>query len=179
MNIETFNLLFKWIAIIAAGLSFAAAIGGFVTGGIIDHRKNEKITSIQSKLAAVQPRSLSSQQRIKLKEKLLAIENQNVVFVTRMMDSESADYANQIQDVFRDTGWAVGPMNASLLDDLPGFLTAAVSSDNNPEQRLNAVKDAFIYAGVDFRSTSLREGSLSIKSQPNTIYVIVGRKSNK
>ena len=176
MNIEFLHSIFIWIAIIGAGLSFLSALGTLYTGRIIDRQKETKIFSIQEELIAVQPRRLSKIERTKLKEKLTQFKGQNVIFVSKMMDNESADYAEQLESVFKDAGWNVGPMNRTLLDDLTGFLTAAVSSDNDAEKRLFAVRDAFLYAGINFRFTELRPNSTSIQSQSNTIYILVGRK---
>jgi predicted GTPase len=179
MSIEFLNSFFIWLAIIAAGLAFLSGVGSYYTGKIIERQKNQKIVSIEADLHSVNPRTVSEQQRNTLIEKLPQLKGQSIVFVSRLMDGESLDYARQLEEIFKNAGFIVGPTNTSLLDDFPGFLTAAVSAEGDPQKRIDTIKEIFDYAGIDFRFTDIRPNSVTIQSQPNTIYIFVGRKNNK
>jgi len=170
MNIEQIHSTLKIVAIVLMALSLISAIGIWYTGRIVGSERQKQIT-------ALQPRSLSEIQRTQLIESLSLLKGHSVVFVTRLMDGESANYAAQLEEAFTEAGWNVGPMNRTLLEDFPGFITAAVSNDVKAKERLFSVRDAFLKAGIDFRHTPIQPNSLSIQFQPDTVYVLVGRKA--
>lgn len=178
MNIQTLYLVFSWILIIAIALSLLSSIGILCTGKIIERERKNKISSLETKINRIKPRELSEWQKDKLKNSLVVGKGQSVMFVTRLGDDESADYAKQFEDIFRSVGWDVHPMNRTFLDNFSGFITAAISNDGDLKERLNVVKDAFLGAKIDFRFTEIRKGSFSVPSLSNTIYVIIGRKNN-
>lgn len=197
MNIKPLHSICRWAAIIATAVSLISAIGNYWistiialavslisaigiygTGKIIERENQEIISRLETRLKAVQPRSISESQRETLIETLGTIKGHRVAFITRLMDSEGADFARELGIAFNQAGWEVGQTNKTWLDDSIDFVTAAVPDDGiNYDETLNVIKGAFLKAGIDFRLTSIRKNSISLQTQPNTVYIFVGRRA--
>jgi hypothetical protein len=174
MNISLLHSIFSWIAIIAAILTAISATGSWWTGRIIDRRREVKITALQKDFDAVKPRHLSPNKKNKLMEKI-SKQKAKIGFVSRLMDGESSDFADELAMAFKEAGWNVVDSLRTSLNDFPGFLSIFVTGEN-----LNSVAtfvcQAFKEIGIDCHPEHIEEGSIGGSRQPDTVYIVVGRK---
>jgi hypothetical protein len=141
-------------------------------GEILAWRTNE---ALEARLRSVQPRSLTPEQKAALLSSLSTGEKALVGVCSRLMDGESADFADEIASVFADAGWTlVAPLRSSL-NDLPGHLSIFVTGDGL-EAPADFICRVLTDVGIDCRYASIAENSIGGTREANTIYVVVGRK---
>ncbi len=172
-NLHNFFIILGW------STAFLAAIGGagsWITGNIIDNAKDQKIIALKEKVQNLEPRILSDAQKKRLIEKLKTYEgSKRIAFYSRMMDRESAGFADQLAQTFKDAGWDVGATNRSSLNDFPGFLSLFVVG-NPPKTLPSFVQLAFREIEIDCHSENIKENSLSGLRDQDRVYVVVGSK---
>jgi hypothetical protein len=122
MTLEALNQILKWtVAVLPFALAFAG-VGALITGNIITTQKEAEIQSLK-------PRAVTETQRRDLLHRLNNSHGR-VGFMTRLMDAESGDYADQLADIFKAAGWDIAPTVKTSLNDLPGFVTLAATNPN-------------------------------------------------
>jgi hypothetical protein len=169
LSIPTLNQIFVWSAVIFAALSALAGAGAIFTQNILDDRRTVEISAIKA-------RRLLEDQKLAIITRLESTRGR-VGFYSRLMDSEGFDFAEQIAAVFRDAGWTVVPTLKTSLNDLPGYVSLAIVGEAGElEQNANLIADALRAGELDVRNEPMREESLGGPREPNTVYVIVGRK---
>lgn len=166
-NMELLHQIFSWAAI---GLTIFAAIasgGALVTGKYLDQQKNAKIVELQ-------PRTLTDTQKKKLLE-IVAKQPGRIGFVSRLMDGESSDFADLLTSVFTEAGWTIAPTIRTSLNDFPGFLSIFVTGENlNPSA--DFICKSFQETDIVCHSENIQDSSIGGVREPNTVYVVVGRK---
>ncbi|WP_341895429.1 hypothetical protein [Ferrovibrio terrae] len=167
MNLITIHSFLSWSAQIFAVLTALAAVGAYYTGNIISEKKDTEI-------AALKPRTLSDTQRATL-ENILRSRVGTVGFMSRLMDGEGIDYANQLAEVFRQAGWNVVSIAGNHLADLPGRVTTAILDDATMLPIAEMVCQAFNEAGI-ICGGEIRQGQLPGPLAPQTLYIVIGRK---
>ncbi len=168
VDVQTWNVIFKIALVFGAIVTAIGTVGTLYTDRIIDSRKGAEI-------AALQPRRLSSDQRTWLLNKLSQRKGGMVAFASRLMDGESADYADDIASVFKAAGWNVGPTARTSLNDLPGFLTLAVTGQDL-QPTADFVYQALNESGVEVRLVEVPQNSIGGGLQANTVHIVVGRR---
>jgi len=134
--------------------------------------KDLKIQELEMKAS---PRSLDPEQATKLQKDLASFKSQfQVIIASRLMDAESYQYGDQLANIFRQSGWQIGPRNASYLHDLNGDVVVAMT-DRSQRSCAERICSAFKSVGLISRVEQVQESKLpSVK--PNTIYIIVGSR---
>jgi hypothetical protein len=167
MTVETLNQIFKWSAVILPFVLAFVGFGALITGNIINTRKDVIIQ-------ALQPRGISETQT---KELLRHLENTHgkIGFVSRVLDGESADYADKLSAIFDKAHWEIAPPVRNSTNDLPGYVTLTGTNPNlAPLGKI--VADALNAAHLDCRPQRIEPNTISGELQPDTIYVVIGRK---
>lgn len=140
--------------------------------------KDKKIAQLEQSQKEIeklaQPRTLSREQKTRLLQLLSVKSNFQIILVCRLMDQESANYAEEIAEVFRQSGWAVGPTNKSFLDNIESDAAVAVTNDSQRETA-NNIAMILNSVGIKCGPEQIRENSIS-GVQPDTIYLIIGSK---
>lgn len=95
-------------------------------------------------------RTLSSEQRQAMLEKLQNNPGRPVWFATVPNNPEAATYQKQIQSVFEAAGWEVKGNNVIKFPMKPGIYVFA--GDEEPPDYLGSVNDAFEAAGITITS---------------------------
>lgn len=174
MNLEILNKLsgYLQIAILIFGLSTPAI-------AFLKWKVDRKISYIKDqnnaqKIAKLSPRSLNSEQRKILIYELSKIKGCPVAFANKLMDGESIDFANELEVVFKEAGFDVGPTNRSSLNDFPGFLSLFVTG-GNLDEKASFICIAFQKADIDCHLEPILDNSIS-GTLPDRIYIVVGRK---
>ena len=120
------------------------------------------------------PRHLSATQEKQLTT-MLATTKGKVGFISRFMDGESADFADELATVFRDAGWDVVPTRRDSLNDFPGFVSFFVTGEGLDESA-NFICKTLNKSGIICKPENIQESSIGGGLEPNTVYVVVGRK---
>ena len=170
VNVPLWHSIFIWISIIAAILTALAAVGSWWTGRILEQQRERQI-------AQLQPRRMSAPQRAQLVE-LVRQRPARIGFVSRMMDGESADFADDLAGAFRQAGWTVAPTLRTSLNDFPGYVVLfAVGNEAGLEETARFVRTTLNQAGIDCRFERIDAGSIGGQREDNTVYITVGRKA--
>jgi hypothetical protein len=167
MTVALWKQIFQFTGIIASALALLSGIGIVLTSRIIDQRKDAEIRRLH-------PRTISDDQRRRIIS-ALGGRTGRIGVSTKMLDGEAADYGDAIAAVFRDAGWEIAPPNRLLLLDLPGYVTLA-GTDPSLAALGDIVAAALNAAGIVCRSEHVPEGQVGGPLQPNTLYILVGRK---
>ncbi|MBZ9572261.1 hypothetical protein KJA15_02950 [Patescibacteria group bacterium] len=167
MTANNLQTIFNGLIILGIILS---AIG--TIGQIYINKKIEK--EFQQELKKVQPRHLSISQKNQLTV-TLSKKKGKVGLVSRLLDGESLDFAEEIASVFKDAGWNVLPTNQTSLNDYTGFLKIFVTG-KNMDSVVNLISQTFNEVGIDLRSGEVKPSSIGGSLQADTVYIVVGRK---
>jgi hypothetical protein len=167
-----------WPGLLAHHASWQAALialglGLSISGELLSWKRTK---GLEAELHAVQPRSLSDQQRANLISTLAGGHKGSVGFCSRLMDSESADFADQLSSTFAEAGWPLAPTINTSLNDVAGYVSMFVTGDNM-EPRVQFIRQALNSVGVECRPEAIAENSIGGKREPSTVYIVVGRKS--
>ena len=173
-NLDFLVRLSGWlqIAIIVFGLLTPSL--AFIKWRVDKYATSLKEETYNQKLARLAPRTLTFEQKRLLVKKLSIAKGRPVAVASRMLDGESADYADEIAQLFKETGWDVGPTNRSSLNDFPGFLSLFVTGDKL-EREASIIARSFQEVGINCHSEKISEGSIS-GQLADRVYVVVGRK---
>jgi hypothetical protein len=167
MTVALWKQIFQFTGILASALALLSGIGIVLTSRIIDQRKEAEIRRLH-------PRTISDDQRRRIIS-ALGGRTGRIGVSTKMIDGEAADYGDAIAAVFRDAGWEIVPPNRLLLLDLPGYVTLA-GTDPSLAALGDIVAAALNAAGIVCRPEHVPEGQVGGPLQPNTLYILVGRK---
>lgn len=133
--------------------------------------------SLAARVEAVQPRRLSDEQRASLVRFLSTREKGWIGFCSRLMDGESADFALQLSESFEEAGWQIRPQVKTSLNDFPGYVSLfRVGPDPALDAHASTVAAALVSAGVDCRVEAIEQSSIGGQIEPNSVYVVVGRR---
>ncbi|MBS4014960.1 MAG: hypothetical protein KGZ86_00760 [Candidatus Latescibacteria bacterium] len=116
------------------------------------------------------PRHLSVYQKTILLSKLRTIKSK-ARFVSRLMDVESSNFADELNAVFREANWEMLPRNNTFLDDFPSDLTIYITGDNLVHIS-DFVSQTFNELNIKCAPYNIRENSIS-HSEPDAIHIIV------
>ena len=98
--------------------------------------------------------------------------------MSRLMDGESADFADDLAAVFREAGWTVVPTLRTSTNDFPGYVVLfGVGDAAGLEESARFVRTKLNQAGIDCRFEPIREESIGSLREDNTVYITVGRKA--
>lgn len=150
----------------------AIGLGLSVLGELLSWKRSKKL---EAELRAVQPRSLSNQQRADLISKLAEADKGLVGVCSRLMDGESADFAEQLRSTFAEARWPLAPSIKTSLNDLAGYVTMFVTGDNL-QARVQYICQVLNNIGVECRLDAIDENSIGGKREADAIYIVVGRK---
>jgi hypothetical protein len=159
--------IFQFMAMAGSALALISVVGIFFTSRVVDAGKDAEIQRLK-------PRSLTDDQKNRLRT-IVASKKARIGISSKLLDGESADFADQISAVFREAGWEIVPPNRTSMLDLPGFVTLLVT-----DPALASLSD-FIAAslktvGISCQRQDIAAGKIGEPIQPNAIYVVVGRK---
>lgn len=181
-NMDLLSKTAHWVQILAIVLVFL--------GGILQLSKyalerqlsflrsqiqEQKDKEYQEKIARLGPRKLTSQQRDVLIAKLSERRGQSVGLISRLMDGESADYADDFVSVFKKAGWNVVPTWRTSTNDSPGYLSLFVAGENLDEDAKFICK-VLNELNIDCRPQNIQQNTIGGRLQSDTIYIVVGRK---
>ena len=200
MSPETCLTTFKLLSFLGAALAFVSTIGVWHYSGKLDKVKDAKIDElvdgkdtllakievyqrdldkksvrIQELEVAAAPRTLSAAQKARLCEHLASVEaGFPLVPTSRLMDVESANYAAQLADAFREAGWQVSAPNPTFLGNTSSDVTLAVTEDSHRPVagQVAAILNA---VGVVCRVELKGRGQLGVPT--HGLYLIVGAKA--
>jgi hypothetical protein len=167
VTVETLNQIFRLSAVILPFFLAFVGFGALITGNIINARKDAEIQLLK-------PRSISEKQKTDLLQGLRNTRGR-IGVISRLMDGESADYADQIAAVFAAAQWTIAPPVRSSTNDLPGFVTLTDTNANLVDLGI-AVATALNAASIDCRPVQLPTHTIGGGLQPDTLYIVVGRQ---
>jgi hypothetical protein len=119
------------------------------------------------------PRRLTPEQKASIAKALDAAAPGSFTLVSRFMDDECRDFADQIAEVFEQHGWKI-TQNRTSLNDFKGFSLALVAIDSAPPEADIAV-GALRQAGFDFKNQTIRPESVS-GAMPPGFAIFVGKR---
>jgi hypothetical protein len=166
MSLEQWNRGLSWAAIVLPLLTIIASAGALYTRNVLAARSAATI-------AMLEPWKVSAEQKAKIKSRVSSLAGK-IAFITRLMDGEGKDFAEQLAATFKDAGWTIASIAGNSLNDLPGAVTVAVSN-SNLQATADQVCEALNFAGIKCGG-DLRPNSLGGPLEPDTIYIIIGRK---
>ncbi len=140
-----------------------------------------ELTETRGKLADLHkqtaPRILLPEQKRKLVQLLPACGSFQIAAASRLLDSESRNYADDLVAVFRDTGWQTGKTNPTFLGDVHGDVVVAITEDAQFQTAIQIIH-ALNTVGIKARNEAIPPEAIS-GVRANTIYLIVGEKKQK
>jgi len=176
MALESWHNFFVIVGWSAAFIAAVGGLGSWITGSMIDKAKNKEIAVLETQVQSLGPRTLNADQKQKLIEKLKTYNDvKRIGFYSRMMDRESAAFADILSETFKEAGWDVALTNRSSLNDFPGFLSI-FTVGKPPKTLVKFILEAFQEIGVDCHSENIKENSLSGKRELDRVYIVVGSK---
>lgn len=152
------------------GLLIAGALFS-ISGQVVSYFHSH---ALKAKIREIQPRSLTGAQKSTL-IKLISQHEGRIGFISRFMDGESREYADQLEAAFKEAGWQIGRANQSFLGDLKGYMTMGTTGDNL-EATARIIQEALKSIGIELRNDVIRKGSYSGTLEENYVYIFVGRK---
>jgi len=167
MNISALNSFFIILLISGAIATAVGTVGSIYTNKKINQEKDTEIISLQ-------PRHLTSSQKDQLVA-MLSTEKGKIGLASRMLDGESSDFADELSLAFKEADWEIVSPNRSSLNDFPGFLSIFVVG-KNLDSKADFISQSLQKIGIDCRPESIQQGSIGGALQPDTIYIVVGRK---
>jgi hypothetical protein len=96
-----------------------------------------------------------------------------VVVISKMLDGESSEYADQIAAAIQKAGWEVS-RNRSSLHNFRG-LTAAMIGENSSKEDVAAVVGPLMAAQIPFQPQALNSNQVSGVLN-GKVAIVVGRK---
>lgn len=129
-----------------------------------------RISELESSVA---PRFVSEQQTEALISTLKQIPHGGIYIVSRIMDGEAKDYAEEIGAIMKRAGWDIrySPM---LTDDTIGFgVCSYLAAEKLPGH--DTIREVFVRSGIECKDIKIKEKSIPVPDSPSVI-IVVGRK---
>lgn len=165
-----------WLSIILPMLGALAAVGRFYVDRYerqlaIDRQQVEMRRLRQ----LAEPRSITPEIEKALIARFADWKERSLVVVSKMLDSESAEYGRQIGTVFERAGWRV-QFNKSSLNDHKGFVVGSYTLTGKPIDRLEDFLSRIRECGIDVQYATLAQNSISGVFPPESFIIIIGSK---
>lgn len=125
---------------------------------------------------ALAPRTVSKEQAKQILKALRAQPNGLVYVVSRMMDGEGNDYADQLAQVLANA-WRVvrSPETGNLTENVTGLGVCSYKSrDKLPGH--DALRECLLVAGIPCKDIMIRENTVPVPDGPGLL-LVVGRKN--
>jgi len=159
MILSNLNVWLQWIAIIGTGLGLLSGIGlVFIRKEISDRqamhlsaalKESANAKSLASSLQrAMQPRHLSSEQRLALLARLKTAPKGTITLMAIKMDNEATAFANEVGAMLRDAGFTVTPYSGPLILSMSPGIWLSVHSVDNPPLHAHPLQEAFRAVGM-------------------------------
>jgi hypothetical protein len=123
-----------------------------------------------------QPRRLTGVQKDKLRALLAAGQPDHITVVSRVMDSESLDFADDLAAVLREANWDVARIK-NLQTFRRGVSLGTVSAALNALPPVKLLDGALTAIGVPHRVDTFMAGALTMPSRPiqiDVLYLVIG-----
>ena len=177
MNIYLLNNIFTYLLIFGAIFTAVGIIGGWKTGAIINTAKDDEISSLQHKVIELQPRKITTEQRMRLIE-ILSKKRGRIGFISKLLDTESKTFATDLMKIFQESGWqTIEPINQTLLDDFDKGLN--IFAKPELKEYADLVVISLNEVGILIWPQLIREGALSGVLDEDAIYIAVDSKETK
>lgn len=128
--------------------------------------------------AQMQPRRVSGENAMKLKNALSTIQALPIGIVSRLLDSEGTDFADDISQVFANAGWQpVRQKNWTMSNK--GVALATFEGTSIPSDLARGLLAALDTAGIKSTVTTIKPDEQNTASpgfQPGVLYLLVGAK---
>lgn len=174
MSITLLHSIFIGMTIAGAVFTAIGVFGNWRTGAIINQAKDGEILKLQKNIIELQPRKIITEQRLKLVESL-SKKKGKIGFISKLLDSESEDFATELSEIFREAGWqTVEPINRTLLDDFEKGLN--IFAKPELKEYADLVVKSLNEVGILIWPQPIRDGSLSGNFDENAIYIAVDSK---
>jgi len=164
-------LVFQLLTIFSIVLSFAGAIGLWVTTDEIDTRKDRKVYNLEEQL---RPRVITSAQCEKFVELLQHDPKGKILVFVYNQDSEILNYANQIRDMVIAAGYDSEKNVAMSFGSQSPVGIIMIMKDRNAQPPFTgSVQKAFQGIGIK------PQGAIDSETPDGAIIIVVGRKISK
>jgi hypothetical protein len=153
-NLRCWSHALYWISILLPLLGVFAGVARFYVD-----RREKALSSAVAKAeleksrqefaelkAKTAPRRLTSEQKAAMLSVLSQSPPGSVTFVSRLMDGEGADFANEIGQVFQEAKWTVA-FNKTSLSHFEGYSMAFVGVDAAPPET-DAIVNSLAAGGI-------------------------------
>jgi hypothetical protein len=167
MTPGSLSQLFSWAAIT---FSILAAL----STGLALHFRTLSSKAQNDEINRLKPRNITDTQKSALKKRLAETKG-TVGFISRLMDGEGRDFAQELAGVFTEAGWTVHSIAGNSLNDFPGYIVGVVSEESLLPQ-LNFVRTALNESGIDCRLEEIKPNSIGGGFLTGVIWLVVGRK---
>jgi hypothetical protein len=179
-NLRAWSHVLFWISILLPLLGVFAGVARFYIdkreGTVLlqlrkrSWRRAAKFAELKAKTA---PRHLTSEQKAAMLDALSQSPPGSVTFVSRLMDGEGSDFANEIGQVFQEAKWTV-TFNKTSLNEFRGYVMAFVGVDTAPPET-DAMVNSLSAAGIKVEGRKIDPKSVSGLS-PVGVAVFIGRQ---
>jgi hypothetical protein len=142
------------------------------TDTAISERQKAEILSLEVKIA---PRRLSEEQREAIRRSPSS--GQRVIVVSRVIDSESGDFADDLAMALTDAHWANVSRTPNWITSIRGIFIGAVPGINFSESEVLA--KALNAANIEYKPMAISGDavrSISPQFESGTLYLLVGVK---
>jgi hypothetical protein len=123
---------------------------------------------------AARPRSISADQRLSL-ERVLRPHPAAVIIASKLLDSESAAYGEQLAVAIGAAGWRTQHYRTSLVD-FQGVAVSSITSKGEPLAGQDTLIAALQRAGVSLRTVPVPTGSVGGDLPEGTLLLVIGHK---
>jgi hypothetical protein len=184
MKNSTWVALFQWVGLISIILTLVSAIGVWVFSDKVQDEKDKEIGGLRSELIETSkkareleektaPRHITEEQCSIIVNHLSKSQPFPVVVISKMLDGERSEYADQIAAAIQKAGWEVS-RNRSSLHNFRG-LTAAMIGENSSKEDVAAVVGPLMAAQIPFQPQALNSNQVSGVLN-GKVAIVVGRK---
>ena len=179
MTLDSWNSIFQVLSVVLLGLTFAIGAGAIWTGHRINQREATRLVALETDLTTakgllaqqqeraakaerdlltlrqkIAPRIISDDQRASLIAALKASENKGlVILVSQVGDSESSQYAVQIEGILKAAEWPFAAPRQAGITPSPGDthvgLLLGVRDPSKPPPHGLALQQAFAAVGIE------------------------------
>lgn len=128
--------------------------------------------------AQIQPRRVSGENAVKLTTALSRIQALPIGIVSRLLDPEGTDFADDISHAFANAGWQSVRQKDWTMSD-KGVAIATFEGTSIPADLVRALLAALDSAGIKATVTTIKtdqQHTTSAAFQPNVLYLLVGAK---
>jgi len=185
---ELANHLYDWAnigLIISLVVGIVSTIGIVWTGNVKERYLRTQLADTQKETAQAlreaeklrsesQPRRLTGAQRDKLRDLLKAYQLVPIGVVSKLMDTESMDFADDLASALGDAGWETGRIK-TLASRKYGVWLGTASEALNAVEPVQALDKALTAIGVPHELVVFTAGDLSMTPpiRSNGLYLVV------